>query len=632
MDQVWYYEDHGRAKGPVTAQELVKKIKLGEITLVDLVFKEGDAQWMPIQCHEELTELVGNVTLQDSSDWIVLKTVNVDGKNISEQIGPFNATQILDLLDKGKIRFSDYVWRKGYEQWVPLGRVDEFEKPLKSSVPVDASLYTKPRHFDLLARAESAQQQAPLKKVTPVVVQRDHMGLPSDRPAEARGEDLSEPKWKVTTTAIINKMEVIHGALPEEKESTTVITAPHVTRAKQTSEETPLPPQKYAVFNDEKTPPPVSSQSGAIRRQLEEAIDKQPLEIVEKNVLDASVEKLSTSEAGPDVEYLDDDTAVFAGDAVSDDHANSGRQLWNRIIVAQAFVASGFKAVFLKAKTIEPFTKELPEQVAKVSVETTSSRTQPDGATRDVQRRWVHVGVVACVMVILFALAAMMSIGKKKLDAQPKDQFSIKLDAPAPEVQKKMAQSLDEAEASVATSLPLVAVDSASPQKKKKEKVVDKVKEISAPLEKVTKNPASTSAASDLKPSISGSFKNKSYYHHKERTYIFYTANEGERLAADLHKATKKHEKSSKQWKSFYGGWKGKAKTYASKVGKDAKKARLHRKLFHQLATSAIELRDVGRDLDAQISSGRGPSKVASAKSLESQFKTINKNAKSLDR
>lgn len=131
---------------------------------MDLVFKEGAPQWMPAESFSEITELIGNVTLNDSSDWIVLKTVNVDGKNVHQQIGPYNAQQILDLIDKGKIRFSDYVWRTGYEKWVPLGRVDQFEKPLKSSVEVDLSLYTKPRDV------EHFIESVPVKKVTVVPV------------------------------------------------------------------------------------------------------------------------------------------------------------------------------------------------------------------------------------------------------------------------------------------------------------------------------------------------------------------------------------------------------------------------------------------------------------------------------
>lgn len=561
MDQLWYYEDHGRAIGPVTGLELVKKIKAGEITLVDLVFKEGQMQWLPVQSHEELMEMLGAATLQDASDWIVLKTVNVDGKDVHEQVGPFNATQILDLLDKGKIRFSDYVWREGYSQWVPLGRVDEFEQPLKSSVQVDRTLYTKPRQNDLLAKAESIARPAPLKKITPIAIAADDMGLLNDKPPEASGEDLVQPKWKVSTK-IVNKTEIVRSPL----------------------------------FEDEKTPAPLTLPSSVGQREMEAQLDHVPLEMAEEALAGSNIQKISTG-----------DMSAATGNLKE----NAGA------------VVQKISSVFAKMQNTVQVLKRNPSTSAGKAQETASDTpAEMTGAHKeDVQRRWVHVGVVACVMVIICVLAAMMSIGKKKLDSRPRDQFSIKMEAPSSDVQKQAEPAVQQKnDAKSADVAPVVKA--AVPASAKK----------STAASKEEKSPASTRKSADLKPTVSGSFKNKSYFHHKERIYIFYTAGEGERLAADLQKASRKHEKSSKQWKSFYGGWKGKAKNYASKVGKEAKKAKLHRKLFHQLATSADELEDLGRDLDVQITKGRGPSRVASAKTLESQFKNIHNNAKSLDR
>jgi hypothetical protein len=201
MDEKWYYEDHGRANGPISTRDLINKIQKGELTLLDLIFKDGQPQWLPIESYAEITELLGNITHNDAADWIVLRSVNVDGRVINEQIGPFNAQQILDLIDKGRIRFDDYVWRTGYDKWVPLGRVDQFEKPLKSSIEVDLSLYATPRQEDLI-------MEAPLKTVKTKTPAAPIVDEPP--PQEAKGKDLALPKWAIETE-LAQEMNIIEG-------------------------------------------------------------------------------------------------------------------------------------------------------------------------------------------------------------------------------------------------------------------------------------------------------------------------------------------------------------------------------------------------------------------------------------
>ncbi len=561
MDQYWYYEDHGRAKGPVTTDELVQKIKTGAIKWVDLVFKDGDKQWQPVQSFTELTDLIGNVTLQDTADWIVLKCNDVDGKSLNQQMGPYNAQQILDLLDKGKIRFSDFVWRDGYEKWVPLGRVDEFEQPLRSSVAVDKSLYTKPRLDDSFLHSEVPLKVAPLKKVTPVVIKNINQQTGEDMPADAKGRDLTAPVW-------LNP--------PEE----------HVTE---------VPHASQTPFHDEKTPPPITMASNKARRDLESSLDKQNLEVAQTSQFFANVEKISAAE---DEAYL----------------AEQGSASWLQKLMT-AF--KGTKAAHAK-----------PDSDALTGTEVTATNIQIEAPVVETQaarssNRTMYIGAGACVLVIIFILSAMMSLGKKKLDTLPRDEFSIKVGEPSSEVQQKnqlAQQQAVDSQGGAPQSTVAVAEKKTVPTKTTKTEPESK-SQAGARREAGGKN-----------PTIGGSFKNKSYFHHKERIYLFYSSNEGQQLASDLQKASKKHQKSSKQWKNFYGGWKGRAKNYSSKVGKEARKARLHRKLFHQLATSASDLEDIGRDMDAQISKGRGPSRVASAKNIETQFKSIHNNARALDR
>ncbi len=185
----WYYENHGKAEGPISTLELVKKIQDGELSLMDLVFKEGDGQWMPAEHFLEITGLVktAGTEFKVDADWVVLRTIEVDGRNQYDQIGPFTIEQVLQLIDKGKVKFTDFVWRTGYENWVPLGHLDKLENPLESSVRVDMSIYEKPKVEELAAKP--TQFFKPTRKIKLLPVE--------PKPAEASGEDLAKEKWQV---------------------------------------------------------------------------------------------------------------------------------------------------------------------------------------------------------------------------------------------------------------------------------------------------------------------------------------------------------------------------------------------------------------------------------------------------
>lgn len=205
----WYYENQGRAEGPISTLDLVHKIREGELSLLDLIFKEGEGQWMPAEHFPEIKNLIKMTPTQfkADSDWIVLRTVEVDGRDQFEQIGPFTIEQVLQLIDKGRIKFTDFVWRNGYENWVPLGQVDQFENPLESSVQVDLSIYEKPRQEDLYAQAPIAKNYKPAERIHPSVKEEP-------KPVEAKGEDLARAKWEVVNQSSSSKEKVA----PQAKE------------------------------------------------------------------------------------------------------------------------------------------------------------------------------------------------------------------------------------------------------------------------------------------------------------------------------------------------------------------------------------------------------------------------------
>lgn len=205
QDSNWYYESFGAAKGPITTRELIQKIHKGELTLVSLVFKEGEEQWFPVQHFSDITDMLGKSNVKSDADWVVLRSVEVDGKQSFEQIGPFNAEQVLQLVEQGKIKFSDHVWRAGFENWVPLGRIDEFEKPLASSVEVDLSLYQMPKHEMIQTHSVD------VKKFNPAVDAKEE-AEEEEIPPEAEAKDLAKPTWILSrkpTMEIVEEKTVV---------------------------------------------------------------------------------------------------------------------------------------------------------------------------------------------------------------------------------------------------------------------------------------------------------------------------------------------------------------------------------------------------------------------------------------
>lgn len=200
----WYYEKQGKAEGPISTLAIVQKIQDGELNLLDLVFKEGEGQWAPAESFSEIKQLVKTTAthFKADADWVVLKFYEVDGVEQFVQLGPFSVEQILQHIDQGKIQFTDYVWRNGYENWVPLGRVDEFESSLESSVKVDLSLYEKPRReWENVAPATFPKIYKAKKKIKEIFVEE------KEKPVEASGKDLSLEKWKTPVEVVAKKKE-----------------------------------------------------------------------------------------------------------------------------------------------------------------------------------------------------------------------------------------------------------------------------------------------------------------------------------------------------------------------------------------------------------------------------------------
>lgn len=203
----WYIEDHGQALGPLSTDDLLERIHKNEIRRVDLIFKEGDDEWSPMENYADELGLKDSAQ-QFQGDWVVLRSVEIDGTLKHEQSGPFATGKILEMVDQGDIRFNDYVWRQGFDHWVPLGAVEELAQPLASSVKVDVSLYEVPKPFSPVGTEVAA-----VREYHPGVQQHEAEAIP----AEAGSNDMAQPVWeKVANPSLNTDLEIIDEATSSE--------------------------------------------------------------------------------------------------------------------------------------------------------------------------------------------------------------------------------------------------------------------------------------------------------------------------------------------------------------------------------------------------------------------------------
>lgn len=113
----WYYQKGQRAYGPLSKEQLVAKLKLGECGFFDKVSYDEGAWTYIYECHELGAELAA-LKLDQNKEWIVLKDEKL-------QLGPFNLEQLVAHIKSGAVSYSDFIWKEGLTQWVPISRLDD---------------------------------------------------------------------------------------------------------------------------------------------------------------------------------------------------------------------------------------------------------------------------------------------------------------------------------------------------------------------------------------------------------------------------------------------------------------------------------------------------------------------------
>jgi hypothetical protein len=194
MKSWFYYFDKGKAVGPLNLTDLVERITDGEVGPYQLVFREGDIEWVPALALSELREAASAKVSSQDNQWIILR--RQDGGAMSvEPMGPFSSQQIRDQIQTGKINYTDYVWKEGMHQWRRIALLREFQPSERPSFAVKTP--EKKDTSPVLPEIEKISAEDIQKSVEKKLPKMGPPPIHEDKPTEAEGDDQADVSFKI---------------------------------------------------------------------------------------------------------------------------------------------------------------------------------------------------------------------------------------------------------------------------------------------------------------------------------------------------------------------------------------------------------------------------------------------------
>ena len=207
MSGKWYYLKGGLPQGPYLKSEIEAMILDGSLHAMDFVHKGSEEKWRPLGEVKVFKKYFADKQPQNSleEEWVLL--IGQDDGFL--QKGPFKLSEVKQLIQKGELKYSDFIWKEGMSEWTLVsemfGRREQDKNPEESrEAPA----------------GEEASEEELLKNVTTLgeleEAQRQSAVMPEVKPAEADGEELveeflgsfrAEPKPKKTKKQAPEKTE-----------------------------------------------------------------------------------------------------------------------------------------------------------------------------------------------------------------------------------------------------------------------------------------------------------------------------------------------------------------------------------------------------------------------------------------
>lgn len=129
----WYFNKNLKPQGPLTFEEMKKKIMRGEIGPGDLICKDDETfswqmavEWsdFPRELFPAFQKNYFKSTNSEEKEWIVL-LFNAENPEGLQQ-GPYSINEVNSMLRDGRVSLEDYVWRTGLSGWVHIKDRAEF--------------------------------------------------------------------------------------------------------------------------------------------------------------------------------------------------------------------------------------------------------------------------------------------------------------------------------------------------------------------------------------------------------------------------------------------------------------------------------------------------------------------------
>ncbi len=179
MNEQYFYQDRGKTIGPIQIDDVKERIKDGRIKLFDLVYRDGEEAWRMALEHQALRAEFKSSTIASMKDrpWVCLQR-----KSQSElefyTAGPFTQEEVHESLLSGRVSYSDYAWKDGFQDWKRIGSLEEFNPRVRSSLAATMQPVPEVSAKELLKNVVEFKRPLP--------------PIPEPPPPEAKTSDLTK--------------------------------------------------------------------------------------------------------------------------------------------------------------------------------------------------------------------------------------------------------------------------------------------------------------------------------------------------------------------------------------------------------------------------------------------------------
>lgn len=185
----FFYLEKGKARGPLEKEDMLKAFDRGRIGPLDLIYQEGQQQWVPAFEHKEFKSLFKDKPQHSFIErprkiWVVLHRKKPEEGKGFFQSGPFTQAEVQKKIHRGEISYMDYIWKSGFKKWTRVRDVEEFSQ--ETSLPEVPALYPDEVVDDSITKT-------PIHEISSDKLFKKSAG--EQRPPEAGTPDLTRP-WE----------------------------------------------------------------------------------------------------------------------------------------------------------------------------------------------------------------------------------------------------------------------------------------------------------------------------------------------------------------------------------------------------------------------------------------------------